>query len=223
MALAAGLCLTAAAVAFVLSHAPPEVTRYPSPMLDATELGSNTLGARICQAGETLPRGTTAIRVWLEAAIGPHVSAEAISGTHVVTHGVRGAGWTAGSVTIPVTRVTRRWSNVRVCVAFAQSRELVGLQIVQTASASAATARQGPLPSTRRQSTAAYREGPLPGRILVEYLRPGRESWWSLAVSVARRMGLGHAFSGPSVPLLAAALMLTVAIAVSRVILSELT
>lgn len=222
MALAAGFFLTTAAVGFVLSHAPPTVTRSPAPMLDATELGSSTLGSRICQARETLPRGTTAIRLWLEAVIGPHVSAEAISGTHVVTHGARSPGWTAGSVTIPVTPVTRRWSNVTVCVDIAQSRELVGVQIVKTAPASAATDRQGPLPSAQRQRTAAYRQGPLPGRILVEYLQPGRASWWSLAVSVARRMGLGHAVSGPSVALLAAALMLAVAVAVSRVILKEL-
>jgi hypothetical protein len=218
MALAAGLFSTAAAVAVVLSQAPPAVTRHPVPILDTAELGSSTLGSRICQAGETLPRGTTAIRVWLEAVIGPHVSADAISDAHLVTRGARDAGWTAGSVTIPVNRVTRRWSNVTVCVDVAQSRELVGMQIARTAPGVAATDRQGPLPGR----TPTYRNGPLPGRILVEYLQPGHASWWSLAASVARRMGLGHAFSGPAVPLLAVALMLLVAIATARAILEEL-
>jgi hypothetical protein len=37
---------------------------------------------------------------------------------------------------------------------------------------------------------------PLPGRISVQYLQPGHRSWWSLALSVARRLGLGRTAPG---------------------------
>lgn len=64
--------------------------------------------------------------------------------------------------------------------------------------------------------------GPLPGRVVAEYLRPSRSSWWSLAPSVARRMGLGHAPSGTWSALLVLALMAAVVLVCSRVILREL-
>ncbi len=51
---------------------------------------------------------------------------------------------------------------------------------------------------------------PLPGRISVEYLHPGPRSWASLAVSVARRLGLGRAAAGTGNALLVLALALTV-------------
>ncbi len=191
-------------------------------MIDAHELGASNLRSRICQTKETLPRGTTAIRVWLEAVIGPRVSIDVLSGTHVITHGARDAGWTAGSVTIPVTHVTRLWTNATVCVNIARSPEQVGAQIAPTASVVAAVDRQWLPPQATSRLTLPYRQGPLPGRLMVEYLQPGRTSWWSRAISVARRMGLGHAGSGTWLSLLAATLMLTVAIAMSRLILKEL-
>jgi len=58
---------------------------------------------------------------------------------------------------------------------------------------------------------------------MIEYLRPGESSWWSLATSVARRMGLGRAETGTWVALLAILLMVAVGGAMSRVILKELT
>ncbi len=51
---------------------------------------------------------------------------------------------------------------------------------------------------------------PLPGRISIEYLQPGRRSWWSLALSVARRLGLGRAAAGTGNALLVLALALAV-------------
>ena len=47
------------------------------------------------------------------------------------------------------------------------------------------------------RAVAATSDGePLPGRMRVEYLAPGRRSWFSLARYVARRLGLGHVPSG---------------------------
>ncbi len=219
VALAAGLTLTAIAIGVVLSRSPPAVTRS-TPMTAAVGFGTSALGARICQSGEVLPRSTTAIRVWLEAVIGPPVSVEASSGSHLLTRGTRGPGWTTGSVTIPVRTVTRTVSHVTVCVNVGRPREPIGLHGVRTATAVAAFDRQGPLPRTAR-APPRYREGPLPGRIVIEYLRPGNSSWWSLATSVARRMGLGRAASGTWIAVLAIVLMLALAVVMSRAILME--
>lgn len=220
-ALAAALAVTAIAVALVLSGGPPAVTRSAS-LTAPGILGSSTLGERICQAGEVLPRDTTAIRVWLETVIGPRVSVQAFAGKRVLTRGNRGPGWTAGSVTIPVTRVTHTTSHVTVCVHAAAPGEPMGLQAVPTPPAIAAIDRQGPLAHSDPHLASSYRVGPLPGRLQIEYLRPGSRSWWSLVLSTARRMGLGHAFSGTWIALLAFALMVGVAASMSWLVLEEL-
>ena len=97
-----------------------------------------------------------------------------------------------GSVTIPVSPVSRASSDVTICVRIGRAREAVTVRGVES-----------------RPQNAAYEPGhePSAGRVLVEYLRPGRASWWSLARSVARRMGLAHAPSGVAVALLALALV----------------
>jgi len=222
VALAAGLALTALALVLVLSQSPLTVVRSTAARTYTTSFGSSNLGARVCQAHEVLPRGTVAIRVWLEAVIGPPVSVEALAGGQLLTRGARGSGWTAGSVTIPVRRVTRTVSPVTVCVNVGKPREPIALQGVRTAPALAATDRQGPLPKVAGRRAPSYRRGPLPGRIMIEYLRAGSSSWWSLATPVARRMGLGHAGSGKWIPLLALILMVAVAVLMSRLLLVEL-
>jgi hypothetical protein len=216
--LAAGLAALAIAMAVVLSTAPPAVTRSAAHLPSTVVFGRSRTQSRICQAGEVLPRGTTAIRVWLEAVIGPHVEAQALSAGRVIARGARGAGWTSGSVTIPIAPVPSAPARVSVCVNVAKAREPVGVQGVHTATRIAATDRQGP--ATARVS--ARRAGPLPGRIVIEYLQPGHASWWSLVRSVARRMGLGHAGSGPAIALLAFALMLAAAGLTVRQLLREL-
>jgi hypothetical protein len=215
--LCAAMAVVAIALALVLSSSPPAVTRAHGPVASAFDFGRTRVRSKICQAGETMPAGTTAIRVWLEA-----VTVEALSGSHVLARGARGAGWTAGSVTIPVGPSPRRSSQVTVCVDMAQAREPIDLQGVRTAKKVAAFDIQSPLSGSAQGQAATQREGPLPGRIVIEYLRAGKASWWSLARSVARRMGLGHAGSGPAIPLLALALMVAVAVVMSRVILKEL-
>jgi hypothetical protein len=222
LALGAGLAVVVIALALVLSGSPPAVTRSAAPIVNAFEFGRTSARSRICQAGETLPRGATAIRVWLEAVIGPRVEVKASSGGRVLARGARGPGWTAGSITIPVRPVARAASNVTVCVNVGPAREPIGLRGVRTSATVAASDRQGPFSHARETRTSTYREGPLPGRVVIEYLRTGNASWWSLARSIARRMGLGHAGSGAWIPLLAIALMLAIAGVMSRLILREM-
>jgi hypothetical protein len=218
-----GFALIAIVLVIVLSGAPPAATRPPVALVHTTLFGRTNARSRICQAGETLPRATTAIRVWLEAVVGPPVQLQALAGGRVIAHGARGAGWTAGSVTVPISPVPRATARVTVCVNMAQAREPVGLQGLRTSRLVAASDRQGPNPHAKGTHGPTYQDFPLPGRLLIEYLRPGSRSWWSLARSVLRRMGLGHAGSGAWIPLLAVALMLVVAALSSRLIWRELT
>jgi hypothetical protein len=110
-------------------------------------------------------------------------------------------------VTIPVN--PRRFTTFGATLCFTlflsgdEASELVGEQTTR-----AVAARDG--------------ASPLRGRVRVEYLRPSRSSWWSLALPVARRMGLGHAGSGTWSALLVATLMVGITLACARVILREL-
>ncbi|HYB24764.1 MAG TPA: hypothetical protein VED41_13260 [Solirubrobacteraceae bacterium] len=207
IALIVALGLVAGAVAAVLSRSPPSVTRARAPMAHATELATLGSGAEICQGGEALPRGTTAVRVWLEAVIGPPLTLTATSGSRVLAGGRRAAGWSAGSVTIPVRALGRTSSGVTICVRVGRAREPVSVLGVGAPARYAAYDAAG---------------APARGRVLIEYLRPGGSSWWSLARSVARRMGLGHALAGAWVALLALALVAAMASASSWLLLREL-
>jgi hypothetical protein len=62
----------------------------------------------------------------------------------------------------------------------------------------------------------------LGGRIRVEYLSPGRASWLSLAPSIARRMGFGHAWSGTWIVFALLAAMTSVTFLLAKVAVREL-
>jgi hypothetical protein len=201
------LGLLAIAVGVVLSGSPPSVTRAKAPLLDASALGTLGSGAQLCQGGEVLPRGTSAIRVWLEAVIGPPVTLTARQGSRLLTSGRRGAGWSTGSVTIPVRPISHRSSGVSVCVLLGRAREPVDVVGVSAPPADAAY-------NAAHQSAG--------GRVMIEYLRPGGASWLSLARSAARRMGLGHAIGGAWVALAALAAMCAAAAMISWLVLRGL-
>lgn len=203
IALAMGLALTVAALGAVLSHPPLTVAGTNSIPVepDVAELRG---GSRGCQTSGTLPRGTSAIRISASANIGPSVTLKVVSGPLVIAHGERDAGWGIDeTVTVPVKRVPRTIPDARICIAFGPAIEPIEINgvLVQTTTAGGRTRRVV--------------------RLRVEYLRPGHASWWSLAFSVARRMGLGHAPSGAWIVFLLIALMITVATLASRLILRE--
>jgi Predicted membrane protein (DUF2142) len=199
IALVAGLALLAAAVAVTLSH--------PSPVV----AGTNGVAAEVniatprgatggCQSDEALPGGTTAIRLWVTTNIGPRVSVTALSGSRVVTSGVREAGWTGDIVTVPVRRVPRAISHVRVCYEIGAAVEEIGLI----------------------GASLAARPNGEPAKMRIEYLRPGPRSWWSLASTIARRIGLGRSPSGTLIFAIPLALMTAATILASLLILRQL-
>jgi hypothetical protein len=202
-ALAAGLLCMAVGILVVLSHSPVQV------------LGSNGLAANpavanaggdtgVCEPGGTVPAGTTALRLSLSANIGPRVEVTVSSGSTVVAHGVREAGWGVDeSVTVPVGRVRRAISGARVCASLGPAIEPVQVN-----------------GSAERVREAGGRVGETAWPRL-EYLRAGGSSWLSRAGAVARRMGLGRAPSGSWVAYLALTGMIAVLALISRLILRE--
>jgi Predicted membrane protein (DUF2142) len=194
------------ALALTLSRAPSTVARtYPGPAEE--ELGQAVGPIVVCQRDESLPGDTSAIRLGLDTVIGPKVTATVFSGSRLLTSGTRGSGWTAGSVTVAVRRVDHAASHVTLCLTIARSPGDFIMLGTDTDAALAARTSAGRL---------------LPGRVKVEDLRAGTRSWWSLAVSVARRMGLGRGISGSWIPLLVLSLSLLMALSTASAVLGEI-
>lgn len=205
IALAAGLTAIAAALVVTLSHSPLTVARGDSST--AGGLVSTKQPARACQSEEALPRGTSAIRLAMLAALGPKVTVKVLSGSRVLTQGDHPAGWSSGSVTIPVKPVASAIAPVKVCFSLSSMNGIV-------------TPRGW---RTRPAAAAISGEGPLPGRIGIEYLRSSHRSWWSSAASVIRRLGLGHAAGGVWSALLALMLAVAFVALTSWLLLRELS
>jgi 4-amino-4-deoxy-L-arabinose transferase-like glycosyltransferase len=194
VALAGGLALLALALVLTLSGSPATVAPT-HPIAINAQLADTEHSTSVCQSGETVPQDTSALRFSLKALIGPRVKVKVYAARHLATSGERAPGWSAGDVTVPVARVARTILHATVCLAFALTNESVEMA-------------GGRTPRNRAAVTGDGRA--LPGRIKVEYMQPGHRSWWSLARSVARHLGLGRAWAGTWVALLALALMVTV-------------
>jgi hypothetical protein len=205
LAVAAALALVAAAVGVVLSYSPLVVagTNSVAPAAVA-EFKRGDIGA--CQQAATIPAGTSAIRIALEArAIGPKVAVRVLSGKRVLTSGQRAAGWgPAPTVTVPVRRVREIVSGAFVCAAVGPTVEPFRVHGVALARATVGARTLGDV------------------RLRIEYLRPGPRSWWSLSSSIAYHLGLGRAASGTWLAFLALALMITVAALAARLVMAEL-
>ncbi len=221
--LAAGIALTIAVLAVVLTRAPPRVLHASGPPGSAI-IGVDYGEAALCQTGETLPAGATAIRLSVVAFFGSNVRVVAYRGSQVLTKGTRGPDWTGASVTVPVKPLDRTTSHVRICFAFVPNQErIVILGRLTPAREAVVASRVNTLaPQTSAEAREPSQAVPLNGRVVVEYLAAGRGSWWTRVLSVARHMGIGHALSGTWLALLAAALMAAVGVLSARLALREL-
>jgi hypothetical protein len=204
VALVVGLALVAIAIGVVLSRSPLEVAGTNS-IHASSPVGYVGGGSSTCQPSGTIPEGTTAIRISASSNIGPNVTLQALSGSSILARGERPAGWGIDeTVTVPVKRVRHAIPNAKICVAFGPVTEAVQINGVQ-------------LPTTGASGVPETEV-----RFAVEYLRPGSSSWWSLASTVARRMGFGHAPSGTWIVFLLLALTITIVALASRLLLREL-
>ena len=204
--LAAGLVLIAAIVGLTLARSPPTLAGTNGiPAERPVGIAEQAIGA--CQAGETLPAGTTAIRLSLIVIVGPRVSVRVMSGPKLLTHGTTGAGWTTSEVTVPVAPLTHSVSHVKVCFGLSDLNGEVEVRGKLTGPAAAAVSGTGQH---------------LNGRFRVEYVRAGHTSWLSLLTSIARHMSLGRGGGGMWVVFFILALALTVVALTSWAIVREL-
>jgi hypothetical protein len=207
IALAAGATLILLALLLTLSGRPSRVASSNGESI-ASELAITNRAAGGCQAGETIPRGTSAIRIALGAFTGPRTKLAVYSGHRLVIRGERGSGWTGAAVTIPIKPLSRSYANARVCFHVA----LDGDEYIKMFGQ----------PTNAKVAAHGFEGAPLAGRVRIEYLRPGERSWWSLAATVARNMGFGNFGGGDWNAAFAIALMLALAAVCARLIFREL-
>ena len=144
----------------------------------------------------------------------------AFSGTRLLTEGTHDSNWTGTSVTVPVRPLARSVSGADVCVTIAPNQERLEVLGNPVPSTQAATAYEssGAIKDTGAPHAGGQR---LNGRMVIEYLQPGRKSWFSSVLAVTRRLGLGRAYSGTWIAVLIAALMAAVAVLAVRLTLRE--
>ncbi len=203
--IAVSLVLVATLGIITLAQAPTRVVRTSPHGVEVVTAGVGDTA--VCQSGEVLPAGVSAIRIWLEADIGPPVRVRVYSRGRLLTEGRRGAGWTASAVTVPVAALSRTASNIKVCFAAKPNSERLQLYGINTPARDAATTTKG---------------HPLAGRMTIEYMAPGSGSWFSRAFVLARHMGIGRAVSGTWLALLVATLMAGVLVVAARTAWREL-
>ncbi len=204
--LAAGLALIAVLIGVTLARSPPTLAGTNGvPAERPVGIAEVAIGA--CQAGETLPAGTSAIRLSLIAIVGARVSVRVLSGRELLTHGVTGAGWTGSEVTVEVAPLARSVSHAKVCFGLSDVDGEVVVRGKLTPPAVAAVSGRGQH---------------LNGRFRVEYVRAGHASWLTLLTSVARHMSLGRGGGGLWIVFFILALALTVVALTSWAIVREL-
>ncbi len=132
-------------------------------------------GQQLCQPGELLPADTAALRIDADprGAAGPPLQARLGGPSGALSEGRLAPGWSRGLVRIPLARLARE-SSGEVCL------RNVGAQTI---------AFGGELPAQGFQITVAGQT--FPGRLRIEYLRPGRESWLALTPTIVHRFSLG--------------------------------
>ncbi len=186
----AGIVILGLLVALAMTQAPPRVLRA-GPKI-SSELATSTGDGTVCQRGEVLPAGASAIRISVTAFIGARVRVAVFSGAHVIAEGAHGPDWSGTSVTVPITPVHQTVDHTKVCAYVGPNSQPI--YILGSPSAPQEAAENG------------FGQ-PLNGRIQTEYLASAEGSWWSRILTVARHMGLGHALEGTWVVLLIAALV----------------
>jgi hypothetical protein len=194
IALIAALALLGAALGAVAVKHPDALART-SGAVPTFRLGRIGSRAEICQAGQLIPQGTTALVAFLAAYSGPSVSARITAGGRVLATGHRGSGWTSRSVTISLSRAVPRTAGATVCFEVAPRYEVV-------------EPRGGEVKGSPYMTVNGKK---LPATMTIEYLRPGDSTWLSRLPTIARHMGLGRIPSGHWAPVLATLLVVAIA------------
>jgi hypothetical protein len=135
-------------------------------------------GRQLCEAGELLPGDTAGLKLDTSTGglPGPPLRASISGPRGPVSAGALKAGWRSGRVVIAVSRVADTLSGATVCLRNAGSTTV---------------AFGGSVPDSGFFVEVAGKL--LSGRLRIEYMRPGNESWLALAPTLAHRFSLAKA------------------------------
>jgi hypothetical protein len=207
-ALIGGFALTCVVLVVTLFESPEIVARtnrLPAPQV--TALASLTHRGEYCQSGETLPRSTSSIRIWMFEVVGHRVQVSIYAGKTKITGGTHRSGWAGSTVTIPLTPIPRStMHNVTVCALIQTGKETVFLE--------GGPASSGVFPGAEllQQPKSA---------VWIEYLQPGKRSWISLAGGIVHRLGLGRSPGGTWIAFMVLVLMGAITALVSYLVVRE--
>jgi hypothetical protein len=165
-------------------------------------------GEQLCEPGELLPGDTGALRLSASSGASPggRLSASlADAQGRTVGSGALAAGWRTGAVTIPISRVAQTLPGALVCLVN-EGKQPISLG--------------GSVPDANFYVVLGGK--PLSGRMRIEYMRPGRESWFALLGTLAHRFSLAKADLVRHWAAAAAIVLMLIAIVLAtRVILRE--
>lgn len=204
VALVAATAVLLAAALVVLTRSAPRRSGTNMTTVQSVTL-SLPPGQTLCEPGEIVPADTGGLRV-LAQTVSPSGALQAsVRGAHgTIAAGTLAAGWTSGEVTIPISRVH---TTVAAAVCFRND---------------------GPHPLQFGGSqpdppfTVLVNGVQQSGRLRIDYMRPGSESWLELAPTLAYRLSLSRtALTGPWAALAVIVLMLAVALLTAYVLVRE--
>ncbi|HUN77854.1 MAG TPA: DUF2142 domain-containing protein [Solirubrobacteraceae bacterium] len=173
-ALAGGLALLALAIAATLSRT-PLVVAGTNAVAPTRAVGATRGPIGACQGGETIPAGTSAVRMWVTSNVKPRVTVAIREGARTVAAGAAEGGRLGKVAAVGIAPLPRTLHDAELCFG-------VGRGAQQTTFYGGASPHPQP--------------GEEPSKMTVEYLRPGAATWWSLAGTVAKRLGMGRAPAG---------------------------
>jgi hypothetical protein len=127
-------------------------------------------GQQLCEASELVPGDTSGLELNADAKGAP---GPALHASILTPHGTLAAGWQTGHIRIPLTRV----------------RDTTGATVCIRNQGSTAVAFGGSIPDSGFQVEDAGQV--INGRLRIDYLRPGRESWLQLLPTLVYRFSLG--------------------------------
>ncbi|HXP37622.1 MAG TPA: hypothetical protein VN817_07635 [Solirubrobacteraceae bacterium] len=166
-------------------------------------IGAAVKPVHLCEGNESIPRGTTAVVLWLGAFTGPRVELRIVADGTVISRGARSPGWSGRNVRISLDRPIPRSLLARVCFGLALRDETVSLYG----------------DPARRSPAAAHLTGE---RLRIEYLRPARYTWLSRFGSIASGLSLGRIPSGRWAPIVTILLMVGLLVGVSALVARRL-
>jgi Predicted membrane protein (DUF2142) len=173
-----------AGIAVALSHAAPRRAGSNGAPIEQ-RIGEAPSGSTLCQPGEVLPAGTASLRPLAAPtteAVGPRLLVTLRRHGQLLRRSTAARGWRSEQLVVPIERTVRDYDDVEVCIR-AGSEGGVAFEGYDTAPGGA----------------GAVLDGEATGRTLrIDYFRPGRETWWSYAPTIVRRIGYGRGGWGGS-------------------------